>query len=146
VPTPAAERLHERFIEGWNARDARAIADLFAEDGAMVGFDGSTVDGRAAIHDHLAGIFAHHETAAYVAKPRFTRRPSEDMALVLAVVGMVPPGKDDINPAVNAVQTLVASTDGIALLQTTPAAFHGRPEEAERLTEELRELARGRRA
>jgi uncharacterized protein (TIGR02246 family) len=143
VPTPDPERLHERFVEGWNARDARAIADLFADDGAIVGFDGSTVEGRDAIHEHLAGIFAHHETAAYVAKPRFTRRPSEDVALLLAVVGMVPPGKDDINPAVNAVQTLVASPDGVTLLQTTPAAFHGRPEEGERLTEELRGLLGG---
>jgi uncharacterized protein (TIGR02246 family) len=140
VPTPDAERLHERFIEGWNARDARAIADLFAEDGAIVGFDGSTVEGRAAIHEHLAGIFGNHETAAYVAKPRFVRRPAEDVALLLAVVGMVPPGTDDINPAVNAVQTLVATPEGATLLQTTPAAFHGRPEEAERLTEELRAL------
>jgi hypothetical protein len=57
---------------------------------------------------------------------------------------MISPVTSDINPAVNAMQTLVAmQQDGqwrIALFQNTPAQFHGRPEVAEALTEELREL------
>jgi len=57
---------------------------------------------------------------------------------------MVPPGKSDLNPAVNAVQTLVAARQDsrwrIAVFQNTPAAFHGRPELSERLTEELRQV------
>jgi hypothetical protein len=48
----------------------------------------------------------------------------------------------DINPAVNAVQSLLAvKQDGrwrIALLQNTPAAFHGRPDLSDQLTAELR--------
>jgi hypothetical protein len=44
--------------------------------------------------------------------------------------------------AVNAVQTLVAvRRDGawqVAVYQNTPAAFHGRPELSQSLTEELR--------
>jgi hypothetical protein len=55
---------------------------------------------------------------------------------------MVPPGASDINPATNAVQSLVAvRREGvwrIALFHNTPAAFHGRPEESEKLTDELR--------
>lgn len=55
---------------------------------------------------------------------------------------MVPPGGSDINPAVNAIQSLVAVRREdlwrIALFQTTPAAFHGRPELSEQLTSELR--------
>ena len=51
---------------------------------------------------------------------------------------------EEINPAVNAIQSLVAVTrDGrwrIALFQNTPAQFHGRPELAQQLTEELRQL------
>jgi len=54
---------------------------------------------------------------------------------------MVPPGKSDINPETNAIQSLIAvrSGDGwqIALFQNTPAQFHGRPEQAKALTEEL---------
>jgi hypothetical protein len=57
---------------------------------------------------------------------------------------MIPPGQADLNPAANAVQTLVASRDGdqwrIALFQNTPAQFHGRPELVERMTAELRQL------
>jgi hypothetical protein len=57
---------------------------------------------------------------------------------------MVPPGGSDINPAVNSIQSLVAVRDAerwrVVLLQTTPAAFHGRPDLAEALTAELRAL------
>ena len=58
---------------------------------------------------------------------------------------MVPPGKSEIDPALNAVQSLVAAKapDGewrIALFQTTPAQFHGRPELVQQLTDELRQL------
>jgi hypothetical protein len=54
----------------------------------------------------------------------------------------VPNGKDDIDPALNAVQSMVAVQKGgswkIAWLQNTPAALHQRPDLAKQLTEELR--------
>ncbi len=60
-----------------------------------------------------------------------------------AIVGMVPPGKEDLEPALNAVQTLVAArnegTWQIALFQNTPAQLHGRPELVKRMTKELRQ-------
>lgn len=56
------------------------------------------------------------------------------------------PHGDDLNAAANAIQTIVAvkSDDDwrIAQLQNTPAAFHGRPDEAAVLTEELRAVLR----
>jgi hypothetical protein len=42
----------------------------FAEDGNLVGFDGSQADSRNAIEDHLRPIFADHPTAIYAAKVR----------------------------------------------------------------------------
>src|SRR5947208_2274032 len=82
--------------------------------------------------------------ATYVAKVRGVSFPAPTVAILHAVAGMVPPGGSDINAAVNAVQTLVASKrDGAwrgELFQNTPAAFHGRPEASEALTNELREL------
>jgi uncharacterized protein (TIGR02246 family) len=61
-----------------------------------------------------------------------------------AVAGLVPAGKSDLNPQLNAIQTLVAKReDGgwrILQFQNTPAQFHGRPEDAEALTNELRAL------
>jgi uncharacterized protein (TIGR02246 family) len=117
---------------------------MFAEDGSLVGFDGSPIDGRGEIEGHLAPIFADHPTAAYVGKVREVRSLATDVALLRAVAGMVPPGASDLKPELNAVQTLVAvRRDGrwqIAMYHNTPAAFHGRPEAVEALTNELREL------
>jgi uncharacterized protein (TIGR02246 family) len=66
------------------------------------------------------------------------------VAILRAVVGMVPPGKTDIEPSLNAMQSMVVTKrDGrwrIAHLQTTPAQFHGRPELVQEMTEELRDL------
>lgn len=148
---PADERsavaaLYEQLLASWNARDAAAYAGLFAPDGGIVGFDGSQVDGPAAIAAHLGQIFADHPTPTYVAKVREVRLLAPDVTLLRAVAGLVPHGRGDLNPAANAIQSLVAvRRDGawrIALFQNTPAQFHGRPELAEQLTAELRELLR----
>jgi len=57
---------------------------------------------------------------------------------------MAPPGQPDLNPEVNAIQTLAAKREAggrqIELYQNTPAQFHGWPELARKLTEELRQL------
>ena len=139
-------RLYEQLLGAWNQQDAAAMAAQFEEDGNLVGFDGSQVDSRAAIEDHLRPIFADHPTAAYVAKVREIRMVGCDVGILRAVVGMIPPGSDDINPAGHTIQTLVAveGTDGwrAALFQSTPAAWHGRPQDSAALTEELREVAR----
>jgi uncharacterized protein (TIGR02246 family) len=139
--------LYERLLTAWNRRSAADYAALFAADGNLVGFDGSAIDGRAEIEAHLASIFGHHPTAAYVSVVREVRMLSPDVVLLRAVVGMIPPGQSDLNPDANAVQTLVAARrDGrwrIDLFHNTPAAFHGRPEERQKLTDELRRVARG---
>jgi uncharacterized protein (TIGR02246 family) len=134
--------LYDYLLERWNERDAAGMAALFADDGNVVGFDGSQLDGRTAIESEMARIFKHHPTGRYVGIVREVRFLSEKIAVLRAVAGMVPPGKSELNPAVNAVQTLVAvngdSGWSIALYQNTPAAFHGRPDAVEALTEELR--------
>jgi uncharacterized protein (TIGR02246 family) len=136
--------LYHDLLDCWNRRNPQAMAALFADDGNLVGFDGSTVNGRSDIEAHLRPIFADHPTSKYVSKIREVRFLKPDLALVRAVVGMVPPGKSDINPAVNAIQSLVAVRENgrwrVALFQNTPAQFHGRPELAQQLTEELRQL------
>jgi uncharacterized protein (TIGR02246 family) len=136
--------LYRQLLASWNERDAEKFATLFDEEGHVVGFDGSVMNGRAEISSHLQQIFADHPTAAYVGKIREVRLLAPEVALLRAVVGMVPPGQSDLNPAVNTIQTLVAANhEGrwrITLFQNTPAQFHGRPELAEALTEELRQL------
>jgi len=140
----AVRGLYQGLLEQWNRRDAAKMAGLFAPDGHLVGYDGSVVNGRAAIAGHLAPIFADHPTPAYVGKVREVRFLTPDVAVLRAVAGLVPPGARDLNPNLNAVQSLVAARhDGqwrVELYQNTPAAFHGRPEESAALTAELRQL------
>ena len=138
--------LYRQLIGAWNRRSAADFAALFSEGGNTVGFDGSPLDGQAAIASILGEIFTSHPTAAYVAKIREVRRLSSDVTLLRAVVGMVPPGQTQLNPAVNALQSVViVEADGqgrISLLHNTPAAFHGRPHLAKQLTEELNGVLR----
>ncbi len=140
----AVQALYERLLDAWNERDAAAYADQFTPDASVIGFDGSMMNGQEEVRSQLSVIFAHHQTARYVAIVREVRTLSTDVVLLRAVVGMVPPGQTTLNPNVNAVQTLVAQKrEGawrIALFQNTPAQFHGRPELAQQLTEELQAL------
>jgi uncharacterized protein (TIGR02246 family) len=133
--------LYTRLLEAWNRRDAPAFAALFTVDGAAVGFDGSQMNGRDEIASTLKGIFEHHQTASYVASVREVRQLGSAVALIRAAVGMVPPGQSELNPAVNAIQSVVLNEAGgawrIALLHNTPAAFHQDPEAAAALTREL---------
>jgi uncharacterized protein (TIGR02246 family) len=141
----AVHRLYEQLLTYWNKRDAHRFAGLFAEAASVIGFDGSQMNGRPEIESALKGVFDNHPTASYVFKIREIKNLSADVMLLRSVVGMVPPGKSDINPATNAIQSLVAKKHGnewvIMLFQNTPAQFHGRPELAEELTKELQELA-----
>jgi uncharacterized protein (TIGR02246 family) len=144
----ATRELYQRLIEAWNKRNARDYALAFASNGSIVGFDGSQVNGQLEIGAHLSEIVSHHQTAAYVTIVREVRPIASDVTLLRANAGMVPPGKDDIDPELNAVQSMVAARKGgkweIALFQNTPAAFHDRPELSKKLTEELRAVLRGK--
>jgi uncharacterized protein (TIGR02246 family) len=138
--------LYQKLLDCWNKRSAADFAAVFAEDGNVVGFDGSQLHGRSEIESSLAQIFRDHQTAAFVGNIREVRILSPGVAILRAVAGMVPPAQSDINPAVNAIQTLVAAKQDerwhIVLFQNTPAAFHGRPEASQSLTEELRQALR----
>jgi uncharacterized protein (TIGR02246 family) len=68
----AVRDLYARLLNAWNQRSAHDYAALFAEDGALIGFDGSQAAGPEILHQ-LASIFADHRTAAYVAKVRDVR-------------------------------------------------------------------------
>ena len=61
-----------------------------------------------------------------------------------AIVGMILPGKKELNSATNAIQSLIAIKQNdlwkISLFQNTPAQFHGRPELVDAMTQELSKL------
>ncbi len=136
--------LYQRLLESWSRRDAHTFATLFLEDGECIGFDGSPLIGQAEIASTLQQIFHDHLTPPYVSKVRNVRFVNADVAVLRAIVGMVPPGQADLEPGLNTVQTLVAARrEGqwrIVLFQNTPAQLHGRPELVQQMTEELRQL------
>jgi uncharacterized protein (TIGR02246 family) len=138
--------LYRSILDGWNSADGEAFAAPFAEDGEAIGYDGSVHSGRSGIAADLNQIFAHHTTATYVARVKGVRLLGNDAGVLRAIAGLVPPGQSDLAPGLNAHQTVVAARlDGrwrVVLLQNTPARFDGRPELAERMTEELREELR----
>ena len=138
------EGIYRQLLEAWNIRSARGMAELFTDNGEMIGFDGSLSVGSEEIFSHLKPIFEHHPTARFISKVKNLHFLSPDIAILRAIAGMLPPGQSDINPNVNTHHTLVAiKIDGdwqIKLFQNTPAQFHGRPELVEHMSNELREL------
>src|SRR5262245_65627513 len=122
--------LYTRMIEAWNRRDADGFADLFTETCNVIGFDGSQMNGRTQTASELRTVFANHPTASYVAKIRAVTPLDAHVTLLRAVVGMIPPGQHELNPAVNAVQSVVVVLDDgvpkVGLLPNTQEAFHGR--------------------
>ena len=137
-------KLHKELLTFWNTRDAKGMASLFTEDANVIGFDGSQMNGKSEIETEMSKIFDSHKTSTYVWKVREVRFLNSTVAVLCAIVGMVPPGKKDIKPDVNAIQALVATSRSddwkITLFQNTPARFDGRPELSQQMTEELRAL------
>lgn len=140
--------VYHAVLEQWNKRNAAGMAAFFTKQGTYIGFDGSQLNGQKEIYDVMDEIFGNFPTAAYVSIIKEVRMLSADAAIVLAVVGMVAQGHTDITPSVNALQSVTLMMEEgkwrIALLQNTPAAFHGRPELSEQLTADLRAALQSR--
>ena len=79
-----------------------------------------------------------------VGKVRSLRFATPDVAVMHTVGGTVMAGQTDLEPERNSTQTLVAvKRNGkwiLAAFQNTRATYNGRPEESQKLTEELRSL------
>jgi uncharacterized protein (TIGR02246 family) len=137
----AVRALYHDLLTAWNSRDGQAFGAYFVEDGGIVGYDGSLVDGREAIAAEMSRIFTHHQTPAYVQKVRSVRFLEAQVALLRGIVGMPSLLDGSIMPNLNAIQTLLAEKhDGVwrvVLFQNTPAQFHGRPDLVQQMTEEL---------
>lgn len=139
-------KLYQELLRNWNDNNAKAWASLFADDGLIIGFDGSQANGPGEIYDHLSSIFAQHRTGIYISIVRDVKYLAGDVALLRADAGMITPGRQDVNPALNVVQTLIVKRQGgsikALLFQNTPAAFHNRPDLKEEFTNQLRKLWR----
>lgn len=140
--------LYQQLLEAWNQRRAAQMAELFLDDGVVIGFDGSQMRGASAVNDEMRQIFADHRPARYVGIVRTVAFLKPEVAVVHAVAGMVLPGTRGIKRENNAVQILTAvQREGqwrIAVYQNTPARFDGRPKLAAELTAELEETLKAR--
>jgi uncharacterized protein (TIGR02246 family) len=141
----AIRSLYQQLMDGWNAASGDAFAAPFEEDGDLVGFDGTHIKGRqeiASFHQHLFDIFL--KGSRLVGKVRSVRFLTSNVAVMHAVGGTVMAGESDLERERNSVQTLVAvKRNGkwsLAAFQNTRAIYMGRPEESQKLTEELRAL------
>jgi uncharacterized protein (TIGR02246 family) len=137
--------LYVQLLDGWNRRSGAGVAAVFADDGDIVGFDGSHHSGRLSIASDLRRIFGTHQTPAYVGLIRAVRPIAPGVAILHAHAGMIPPGGNDLDPALLTVHTLVAVEDSpgrwkISLFQSTPAAWDERPDARAALLAELRGL------
>jgi uncharacterized protein (TIGR02246 family) len=135
------QSLYFKIIQGWNNRNAEEMSEQFSYKGELIGFDGSQEIGRENILAHLQPIFENHQTPPFKSIVKDIRMLSPETALLRAIVGMIPNGKADVNPELNAHQTLIAvKKNGVwltELFQNTPAKFHSRPELVKQMTEEL---------
>ena len=115
---------------------------MFGSEGATVMAPIEDVDSPSKTGNQTLPPSIVFQTPRYVSIVREVRLVSGDVTLLRADTGLVPAGKDDIDPALNAVQSMVAVQKGaawkIALFHNTPAAYHMRPELGKQLTEELR--------
>ncbi|WP_226583520.1 SgcJ/EcaC family oxidoreductase [Acuticoccus sediminis] len=145
--TDQVRELYLRLLRGWNNRNEAAIAKCFSDDGIMIGFDGSIAQGRTAIRNHLSPIFANHPTARFVAIVRVINEMNNS-GILLADAGMIPPEANQIIPAANARQTIVAEVNSerldIKLFQNTPVALHWDENSRQELSVELNNAFRER--
>jgi uncharacterized protein (TIGR02246 family) len=143
TPETAVRDLYRRLLEAWNGHDVEAFAGLFARDGVSIGFDGSQAQGPE-IREHIGAVFSDHRIASYVAKVLDVRRLGDECGLLRSMVGMIPPGRDQLNPDVNALQCLLAERENgawrVVLFQNTPAEHHGRPDLVDAHTAALEDL------
>ncbi|CAN5504827.1 hypothetical protein BH10BAC5_BH10BAC5_15810 [soil metagenome] len=136
-------QLYNQLISFWNKRDAESFAKLFSEQCNVTGFDGSQMNGVNEIHETLSDIFANHKTPPFTTKIREIRKLDEKVMILRAAAGMKPDGNDELDPSLNAIQTMIAiRINGvwkITLFQNTPARFDMDPKKRDELTRELQE-------
>lgn len=142
----AIRALYFQMMDGWNKGSGEAFAAPFEVDGEQVAFDGTHFEGRqqiASAHQQLFDNFI--KGSRLVGKVRNVRLLTPDVAVMHTIGGTIMPGQTDIEPERNSVQVFIVKKgdDGkwrIAIFTNTRAQYFIRPDESQRLTEELRTL------
>jgi len=136
--------LYFQMIDGWNKGNGYLFASPFAEDGDLVGFDGTHLKGRQQIASFHQQLLDHYVKGSHlVGKIRDVRFLTPKVAIMHAVGGTIMEGQTDLEPERNSIHTLVLKKGDddrwcIATFQNTRAQYIGRPEMTNELTTELR--------
>lgn len=134
--------VYQKLLDGWNNKNARAIADLYSKDGVNIALDGIQSNGPKELYSHLKNVFEDQIIPPFVSKVKDVQFLSTNIAILRAIAGMVVPGQSDIHPKGITYHTLVmVKNEGkwfIINCQSTPARLDSRPELLEQLIAELR--------
>jgi len=138
----AIEKLYNGMINCWNNSNADKFAGHFSTEGTIIDFDGTVVNGKVEVEEYLNGVLMKHESPFYIAIIRSIRFITDDVCILETAVGRFFHDKDDIDPSLNMVQTVIVKKKNnswlIEQLQNTRAAFHSHPELLKKLTEKIR--------
>lgn len=109
----AVRALYEQFMDGWNRGSGKSFAAPFAEDGDLIGFDGTHIKGRTEIASFHQPLFDKClKGTRLVGEVTSVRFLNPDVALMHAIGGTVMQGKSEPSPERDSIQTLVATKHG----------------------------------
>ena len=109
----AVRALYKQLMDAWNKGSGEAYAAQFAEDGDLIGFDGTHFKGRQEIAPFHQRLFETYlKGTRLVGQVTSVRFLSPDVALMHAVGGTVMRGKSAPSPERDSIQTLVATKRG----------------------------------
>ena len=100
-------------MDGWNRGSGESFAAPFAEDGDLIGFDGTHVKGRPEIASFHQPLFDKWlKGTRLVGEVTSVRFLKPDVALMHAIGGTVMRGKSEPSPERDSIQTLIATKRG----------------------------------
>jgi uncharacterized protein (TIGR02246 family) len=128
---PAVRALYQRLMDGWNQGSGAAFAAVFTEDGDLVAFDGTHLEGRERIASVQQQLFDRFLTGTrLVGSVKGVRFLGPDTAVMHAVGNTIMRGKSRAAPHRASIQTMVAVRDGdqwrLAAFQNTRVRPIGR--------------------
>jgi uncharacterized protein (TIGR02246 family) len=127
----AVRALYRQLMDGWNKGSGESFAVPFAEDGDLIGFDGTHLKGRREIASFHQPLFDKWlKGTRLVGEVKSVRFLSPDVALMHVIGGTVMEGKSEPSPERDSIQTLVATKRGdewsLAAFQNTRVRPMGR--------------------
>ena len=127
----AVRALYVELMDGWNRGSGESFAAAFAEDGDLIGFDGTHLKGRREITSFHQPLFEKWlKGTRLVGQVTSVRFLAPDVALMHAVGRTVMKGKSEPSSERDSIQTLLATKLGerwcLAAFQNTRVRPMGR--------------------